>query len=138
MAMKALKSLRQLLEIRNLRAYNASRSLSKAWADAERANEAEAKASAAHDIAAGRTASNPVSAKLNRKGIVSAVKLHEALMRQSVLCSRQADAGILLEQCKYARFAAQERAKQAAADFSRAQKAAVRTEISLETLEKKI
>ncbi|WHO77093.1 hypothetical protein QMO80_006302 (plasmid) [Rhizobium sp. BT03] len=134
--MKALKSLRQLLEIRNLRADNLSRSLSEARADAERAREREAKASEALDIAASRAAGNPVVDALRKSGVISAAELQDALIRQSVLRSHEADAGISLEQRKIARLAAQEQAEQVAADFSRAQKAVLRTEFSLETAEK--
>ncbi|MBP2444054.1 hypothetical protein [Rhizobium leguminosarum] len=134
--MKALRSLRQLLEIRNLRADNLSRSLSEARADVERAREGETKASEALDIAANRAAGNPVVDALRKDGVLSAAELQDALMRQSVLRSHEADAGISLEQRKATRLATQERAEQAAADFSRAQKAVLRTEFSLEAAEK--
>ncbi|OWO91573.1 hypothetical protein B5E41_26645 [Rhizobium esperanzae] len=134
--MKALKSLRQLLEIRSLRADNLSRSLSEARADAENAREREAKASEALDIAASRAAGNPIVDELRKSGVISAAKLQDALMRQSVLRSHEADAGRSLAQRKDARCAAQERAEQAAADFSRALKAVLRAEFSLEAAEK--
>ncbi|MGY5810012.1 hypothetical protein ACXHXG_20145 [Rhizobium sp. LEGMi198b] len=130
--MKASKALRLLLEIRNLRADNLSRSLSKARGDAERAREEELRASEAHDIAASRAAGNPIIDELRKDGFVSAAELHNALMRQSVLRGHEADAGALREQHKLARFAAQERADEAAADFYHAQKSVVRAEISLE------
>lgn len=134
--MKASRALRQLLEIRNLRADNLSRNLSEARADAERAREEEARASTALDIAANRAAGNPVIDALRKDGIVSAARLQDAVMRQSLLRGHEADAGALLEKRKFDRLAAQERAEQAAADFSRAEKAALRTEISIEAAEK--
>ncbi|AJC82170.1 hypothetical protein [Rhizobium etli] len=134
--MKALKSLRQLLEIRSLRADNLSRSLSEARADAESAQEREAKASEALDIAARRAAGNPVGDALRKSGVIAAAELQDALMRQSVLRSDEADAGLSLAQHKAARRAAQERAEQVAAEFSRAQKAVLRAEFSLEAAEK--
>ncbi|ANL37174.1 hypothetical protein PYR71_29240 [Rhizobium sp. MC63] len=134
--MKALKSLRQLLQIRSLRADNLSRSLSEARADAESAREREAKASEALDIAASRAAGNPVVDALRKSDVISAAELQDALMRQSVLRSHEADASLSLAQRKAARRAAQERAEHVAADFSRAQKAVLRTEFSLEAAEK--
>ncbi|ARM92638.1 hypothetical protein RHEC894_PE00615 (plasmid) [Rhizobium sp. CIAT894] len=121
----------------HLRADNLSRSLSEARADAERAREEEAAASKAHEIAASRAAGNPVAKELRKDGIVSGAQLQDALMRQSVLHSRKADAGVLLETRKLARLAVQQRAEQAAADFAAAQKAVVRTEISIEAAEKR-
>jgi hypothetical protein len=92
--MKALKSLRQLLQIRSLRADNLSRSLSEARADAESARERETKASEALDIAASRAAGNPVVDVLRKSGVIAAAELQDALMRQSVLRSHEADAGL--------------------------------------------
>ncbi|RUM07862.1 hypothetical protein [Rhizobium chutanense] len=135
--MRALRSLRQLLEIRNLRADNLCRSLSEARADAERASEEEMKAFELHEIAASRAAGNPVADELCKDGIVSGAELQDALTRQSVLRSHKADAGALLETRKLARLAVEERAEQVAADFSDAQKAVLRTEISIETAEKR-
>ncbi|MDC7745662.1 hypothetical protein [Rhizobium binxianense] len=135
--MKALRSLRQLLEIRNLRADNLCRSLAEARADAERASEEEMKASELHEIAASRAAGNPVADALRKDGIVSGAQLQDALMRQSMSRGRKADAGVLLEKRILARLAVQERAEQTAVDFSYAQKAVLRTEISIETAEKR-
>ncbi|OWV77792.1 hypothetical protein ATY78_14375 [Rhizobium sp. R635] len=134
--MKALMSLKQLLEIRNLRADNLSRSLSEARADAERAREEEARASTELDIAASRAAGNPVIDELRKNGIIPAARLQDAVMHQSLLREYEADAGAVLEKRKLDRLAAQERAEQAAADFSCAEKAALRTEISIEAAEK--
>ncbi len=125
-----------MLEIRSLRADNLSRSLSEARADAENARERETEASEALDIAASLAAGNPVVDALRKSGAISAAELQDALMRQSVLRSHEAVAGLSLAQRKADRLAAQERAEHVAADFSRAQKAVLRTEFSLEAAEK--
>ncbi len=88
------------------------------------------------DIAASRAAGNPVVDVLRKSGVIAAAELQDALMRQSVLRSHEADAGLSLAQHKAARRAAQERAEHVAADFSRAQKAVLRVEFSLEAAEK--
>ncbi|MBB4235759.1 hypothetical protein [Rhizobium esperanzae] len=129
--MKALRSLRQLLEIRNLRADSLSRGLSEARADAERASEEEARATAARDIAANRAAGDPIIEELCKDGIILASRLQDAVMRQSLLRGHEADAGALLEKRKLARLAAQERAERAAGEFTEAQKAVLRIEIHL-------